>query len=199
MRGHGSLFAVVTLPPAAKELPAPVGSESARNALRFRELVEVHSPFLWQSLRRLGVPEAALDDAIQQVFLVAAGRLDAIPPGAERAFLFRTAMNISAHRRRRLARKPERPLEDDDVQTLTDPAPSADDLLDRGYARRILDEILDAMPEDLRVVFVLHEFEELSAREIAEYVGVPVGTATSRLRRAREEFHQLAARKVKEK
>jgi RNA polymerase sigma-70 factor, ECF subfamily len=199
VRGHGSLFAVVTLPSAAKELPAPVGSESSRNALRFRELVEVHSPFLWQSLRRLGVPEAALDDAIQQVFLVAAGRLDAIPPGAERAFLFRTAMNISAHRRRRLARKPERPLEDDDVQTLTDPAPSADDLLDRSYARRVLDEILDAMPEDLRVVFVLHEFEELSARQIAEYVGIPVGTATSRLRRAREEFHQLAARKVKDK
>ncbi|OJY19780.1 MAG: hypothetical protein BGO98_40625 [Myxococcales bacterium 68-20] len=197
MRGESSLLPVLALPAAADE-PRPLGARRSADTMRFRALVEAHGRFLWQSLRRLGVPEASLDDAIQQVFLVAAERLHEIQPGAEKAFLFRTALNVSAHARRRLARKPERPLEDDDVQALSDPAPTADDLLDRRYARRLLDEILDEMPDDLRVVFVLHEFEELSAPRIAEYVGIPVGTAASRLRRAREEFRQLAARKVKQ-
>ncbi len=167
--------------------------------MRFRALVEAHGRFLWSALRRLGIPEASLDDAIQQVFLVAAERLDDIQPGAEKAFLFRTALNVSAHTRRRLARKPEQPLDDDHVQALSDPAPTADDLLDRSYARRVLDEILDAMPNDCRVVFVLHELEELSLPRVAECLGIPVGTASSRLRRAREEFRQLAARKVKQR
>jgi RNA polymerase sigma-70 factor (ECF subfamily) len=50
------------------------------------------------------------------------------------------------------------------------------------------------MPLDLRAVFVLFELEELPTAEIASLVGVPVGTVASRLRRARGEFHRIAAR-----
>ena len=49
------------------------------------------------------------------------------------------------------------------------------------------------MTPDLRVVFVLHELEELSARQVAELLDIPAGTAGSRLRRAREEFRILDA------
>ncbi|HEY0468747.1 MAG TPA: sigma factor-like helix-turn-helix DNA-binding protein, partial [Polyangiaceae bacterium] len=52
----------------------------------------------------------------------------------------------------------------------------------------------DEMPEDLRLVFVLFELEELSTRQIAELCEIPVGTAASRLRRAREDFEQRVAR-----
>jgi RNA polymerase sigma-70 factor, ECF subfamily len=183
---------------AAEGAPAPARAEPVARDSRFQALIEAHGRFLWRNLRRLGVPQTSLDDAVQQVLLVAAVRLDDINVGAEKAFLFRTAVNVAAHIRRKQTRKPERPLDDDDVLTLSDPAPSVDDLLERRYARRVLDEILDAMPEHLRVVFVLHELEELSMPQIAEYVGLPIGTATSRLRRAREEFRQLAASKVKQ-
>jgi RNA polymerase sigma-70 factor (ECF subfamily) len=47
---------------------------------------------------------------------------------------------------------------------------------------------------DLRSVFVLFEIEELSTQEIAVLLGIPTGTAASRLRRAREEFDRLLAR-----
>jgi RNA polymerase sigma-70 factor (ECF subfamily) len=200
VRSESSLSpTLVPLVAAAEDRTAPMKAENAARGARLAALIEEHGRFLWRNLRRLGVPEAALDDAVQQVFLVAAVRLDDINTGAEKAFLFRTAVNVAAHVRRKQTRKPERPLDDDDVQTLSDPAPSADDLLDRRRARRVLDEILDTMPEQLRVVFVLHELEELSLPQIAEYVGLPIGTATSRLRRAREEFRQLAASKVKQK
>jgi RNA polymerase sigma-70 factor (ECF subfamily) len=57
-----------------------------------------------------------------------------------------------------------------------------------------LDEVLDALPMDLRAPFVLFELEELSTAEIAAMLSVPAGTVASRLRRAREEFRAIVAR-----
>ena len=50
------------------------------------------------------------------------------------------------------------------------------------------------MPLDLRTVFVLAELEEMEVRELAGVLEIPVGTAASRLRRAREEFSAIARR-----
>jgi RNA polymerase sigma-70 factor (ECF subfamily) len=61
-------------------------------------------------------------------------------------------------------------------------------------ARRALDEALSGMPDDLRHVLVLVELEGLTLAELADVLGVPVGTAASRLRRARESFAQSARR-----
>jgi RNA polymerase sigma-70 factor (ECF subfamily) len=58
----------------------------------------------------------------------------------------------------------------------------------------MLDDVLDALDDDLRVVFVLAELEELTAPEIAGLIGVPLGTVASRLRRAREEFNKSVKR-----
>ncbi len=198
MPSESSLTPALAPLPVASANHAAAGAEARARATRLQALIEAHGRFLWRSLRRLGVSQTSLDDAVQQVLLVIATRLDDIQPGAEKVFLFRTAVNVAAHARRKRTRKPERPLEDDDVQTLSDPSPSADALLDRRDARRMLDEVLDAMPEPLRIVFVLHELEELTLPQIAELLSIPSGTATSRLRRAREEFRRLAADKVKQ-
>jgi len=58
----------------------------------------------------------------------------------------------------------------------------------------MLDAVLDSMPMEQRTVFVLFEFEELSVPEIALLVDAPLGTVSSRLRRARELFHAAADR-----
>ena len=65
-----------------------------RGRERLRALADAHFDFIWRSLRRLGVPDEGVDDAAQQVFLVALRRIDEMAPGRERAFLF-------SHRRRR--------------------------------------------------------------------------------------------------
>jgi len=54
--------------------------------------------------------------------------------------------------------------------------------------------VLATMEQDLLEVFVLFELEGLTTPEIAELVGVPLGTAASRLRRAREAFRAAAAK-----
>lgn len=148
--------------------------------------------FTWRSLRRLGVPQAEVDDCTQQVFLVAARKLDDIQPGSERAYLFSTALRVASDARRRRTRRRE--VNEEDAAEALDPAPDPEQVADQRRARALLDEVLDEMPLDLRVPFVLFELEEMPTAEIAALLDVPVGTAASRLRRAREEFQKIVAR-----
>jgi RNA polymerase sigma-70 factor (ECF subfamily) len=178
---------LLTQPSGAEEIPT-----QRRVAISIQRLVELHANFVWSSLRRLGLPEHLVDDATQQVFLVASNKLDRIEPGSERAFLFATLANVAAHARRKLARGREDPYAED--HEAIDTAPLADDMLAERQARKLLDEVLDALPTDLRTVFVLYELEELSAPEIASLLDLPLGTVSSRLRRGREEFQKAAKR-----
>src|SRR5262245_52875569 len=74
---------------------------------RLELMVEEHFDFIGRLLRRMGTPPSELEDATQQVFLVAAGRVDDICPGKERSFLFGTAVRVATTARRHRMR--ERP------------------------------------------------------------------------------------------
>jgi RNA polymerase sigma-70 factor (ECF subfamily) len=168
-----------------------VGADAS--AARLRRIVDGHYDFVWRTVRFQGVPDAGAEDAAQQVFCVLARRLGDIEPGAELAFLHATAMRVASDARRALRRRPV--TADDDVDTLEAPAPSPEHLLDQRRARAVLEEVLDAMPTDLRTVFVLFEIEELTVPAIAALLDLRAGTAASRLRRAREEFQSILKRK----
>ena len=160
------------------------GSESTQQ--RIKALVTEHFGFVWRSLVRLGLSPSDAEDALQKVFLVASRRLDDIEPGAERSFLFGTALRTASRERRSRARRRETV---GDLPELADPTVGPEEQIDRARARAVLEEVLDAMPLELRAVFVLYELEQLTLPEIAEVASIPLGTATSRLRRAREQFH----------
>jgi len=176
---------------ARVELEAP--PVSADRSTRLAAVASDSYAFIWRSLRRLGVRPPAVDDAAQQVFEVASRRLEAIEPGRERAFLFKTALLVAAEARRGSARHhalhPGEP-----VEALADPAPSPEDASDRSRKRALLDEVLLSMPLELRSVFVLFEIEEMTMASIAELLELPPGTVASRLRRAREAFQQAVKR-----
>lgn len=166
-------------------------AETPRGEDELRALVKAHFSFIWRSLRRLGVAANDADDAAQRVFWVASQRLADIEAGKERAFLFGTATLVAHEFRRAGKRRPEVAETDVDV---ADGGPTLDELVDRRRARAMLDAVLDSMPMEQRTVFVLFEFEELSVPEIALLVDAPLGTVSSRLRRARELFHAAADR-----
>lgn len=168
---------------------------SPEDKARLRAMVDGHFDVVWRSLRRLGVPPTDMDDCMQQVFLVASRKLPSIAAGSEQAFLLGIALRVASDARRVRERRREVP-EDDDVQR-SDPAPQPDELADQKRMRRILDDVLAALPDDLRAVFVLHELEEMAMQEIAGVLELPLGTVASRLRRAREEFERLLARHAK--
>ncbi len=171
---------------------APIQRSPAADA-RLRGLVDTHFDFVWRSLRRLGVPETDVDDCAQQVFWVAARRLGDIERASERAFLFSTAMRVASDARRSRTRRRE--VKDDDALDLHDPGPDPEQVVGLRRARAVLDEVLDALPMELRAPFVLFELEELPAADIAALLELPVGTVASRLRRAREEFRAIVARR----
>ena len=164
----------------------------AEQQARLARLVTEQFAFVWRLLRRIGVSASDADDAAQQVFIAVSQRLRDIREDAERAFLFSTALHVGARARRGRGRKRE-----DfgvELEQHVDPAPSQEELIDRQRAREVLDSMLDEMPLELRVVFVLYEIEQLTSVEIADIVGVPAGTVASRLRRAREDFQARMTR-----
>lgn len=109
--------------------------------------------------------------------------------GRERAFLYGVALRVASNFVRRLKVSPlTSGARAEQVEEFVDPRPSPEDQLDQRQARSLLDAVLDRMPLDLRSVFVLFELEGLPVAEIAELENIPLGTASSRLRRAREEF-----------
>jgi RNA polymerase sigma-70 factor (ECF subfamily) len=160
-------------------------------ATRQAQMAAEHYQFIWRSLRRLGVAEQGVADAAQQVFVLAAEKIATIVPGSERPFLFQTALRVAMSIRRAYAQRREA-MVGQDLDELADPAPLPDDVAEHVRRRRHLDELLDALPLDLRTVLVLYEIEDLDSTEIASLLDVPVGTVASRLRRAREAFRRAA-------
>jgi RNA polymerase sigma-70 factor (ECF subfamily) len=140
----------------------------------------------------LGVPLLHLDDATQQVFIVAARRMDDLRPGRERSFLCGTAVRVASNFRRDHGRRAER-IADVSIEEIHSGAPHGEALLEQMRARRLLDLVLDRMTLEHRTVFVLSEIEGLTAPEISSIVGCPLGTVSSRLRRAREQFRAETA------
>ena len=166
---------------------------SAGSDARVRAIVDANYDFIWRSLRGLGVPPGSIDDATQQVFWIAAQKIDTIAVGAERSFLFSTARGIAANLRRARLRSPE--LLDEVAMTKhVDEAPGPEQLASSSQAKQILGRILDAMDEDVRTIFVLFELEGLTTRDIAELLELAPGTVASRLRRGREEFEGATKR-----
>ncbi|AKV04788.1 RNA polymerase sigma factor RpoE [Labilithrix luteola] len=149
----------------------------------FEELVRTHQSFVRRSALRFGVRSADAEDVVQQVFVVAARNLDKIHQ--DRAYLFRTCANISRNTRRRELRRRE--VNDDARLDLElDRRPSPEEAALASEARVKLLRLLDAMPEETRRSFVLYELEHRTLAEIAQITNAPIGTAASRVKRARE-------------
>lgn len=170
-------------------MAAPIRDAASDRKARLEGMIEADYRFIWRLLRRLGVHECAIDDAVQEVFVIAAERLDDIKEGSERSFAFGTALRVAQSTRRARAR--ERASDEIDLPPSALPGP--DELSDQKRARDLLNRILDGMPLDLRTVFILFELEGMTSPEIAEVANVPLGTVASRLRRAREAFKTLVA------
>lgn len=167
---------------AANAAAGCTGGLRSRSA-PFEELVRTHESFVRRSALRFGVRSADAEDVVQQVFVVAARNLDKIHQ--DRAYLFRTCANISRNTRRRELRRRE--VNDDAVlDSEMDLRPSPEDAAVASEARVRLQRLLEAMPEETRRAFVLYEFEHRTLAEIAEITGAPIGTAASRVKRARE-------------
>lgn len=200
MANDASLHSRDGMTPLAVFEPPPAAADSGHgtpNALpSFEDVYREHVGFVWRSLRHLGVREADIEDAIQEVFLVVNAKLATFQFRARLStwiygISFRVAHGRSrqAHARRELPTDPAELLVDAPAEGL---APDA--ALEQRQAEAVLDRILDKMPLEQRSAFTLFELDGYSCEEIAELTAAPLGTVYSRLRLAREAFRRATAR-----
>lgn len=161
----------------------------------FELLVRRHSQELYQFILRFTGDSVAAEDIVQEVFLQVHNSADSFDP--ERRFkpwLFTIAANKARDYLRRLVRRREVPFdayvgdEKDSGQRFIDLLASDDVLPQEGLlgeeSRRTVKSIVETMPAKLSEVLILAYYHRFPYKEIAEIIGVPLGTVKSRLHAA---------------
>lgn len=159
---------------------------------RVEQAVHAYLTLVWQVLRRAGLRVADADDAAQDVFWVFAQRLEDVPAASTRAFLVATALRVASDRRKNKWNRSVTEVVENETFASLSGQPD-----EQAHLRRqteLLDQLLTEMSEEEREIFVLFEIEQMTRTEVAESLGIPEGTAASRLRRARESFERLLRR-----
>jgi RNA polymerase sigma-70 factor, ECF subfamily len=207
MRGHyrslrmsrpGAALDVLPSPDAGAPPVDGVWSDAVVDACRrgqmsaWRDLFCEHGPYLRRLLSRIGVDAADVDDALQDVFVVAHKKLSGFDGRSRvRTWLTGIALRVASQSRRRaVVRRLGRA-----VLGGPPPTPTPEDLAEISHGRPVLREILGSIGERKRAVFVLYEIEGLEGEEIARMLDCSVNTVWSRLRHARAEFAKAIARR----
>lgn len=152
-------------------------------------LVADHADELYRYAYRLAGQSADAEDLTQQTFLVAQTKLDQLrSPDACRSWLFAILRNCflkSARGANTIALAGDLPLES--VAAAEAPDDWDDD-------RELLQQALNELPAEFRLVLAMFYFEECSYREIAERLELPIGTVMSRLSRAKNHLRSRLGR-----
>ena len=171
-------------------MPAPFETEASpttgdrASPEQVREVVIIHAAFVGRSLRYLGVPDADLEDAAQEVFVVVLRRLGSFEGRSSlRTWLYGVCARVAAARRRRASTRLESVMPQPPEMAT---APLQERHLAQSETKRQLMAALEKLDEDKRAVFVLYEIERQSMKVIAEALDVPLQTAYYRLHAARK-------------
>ena len=198
-RARDDLSRLVTGTPEAPardslQAPAPVTTavSPVHEALPFRDVYDRYFAFVWRSAANRGVRQAALDDVVQEVFIVVHRKL----PDFEGRSSMRTWIAsivrwvVTDYMRKR----GNQPAGDELPEQTASGGAMPLEALERKAAVQLLDALLSKMSDEQREVFVLHELEHMSGIEIAEITGTNENTVWSRLRAARKVFQEGVAR-----
>jgi RNA polymerase sigma-70 factor (ECF subfamily) len=185
---------------SAMAVLAPAPADARPRDVSFEEIYAEFFEMIWCAARRLGTPEANVDDVTQDVLLVLHRRLPDFV--RERSFLrswiYGIVVRVVRDHRRTFRRKDARcvPLASDAATDarLASPAPAPSEVAERNEAFALVCALLDELDQDKRELLVLSELEEMTVPEIADVLGANAQTIYSRLRAARKTFDQAHAR-----
>ncbi len=163
---------------------------SAPRATSPRAIYEAEADYVWNSLRRLGVPPSDVEDLTQEVFVAAFRSFDRYDPSRPlRHWLFGVAVHVANHFRRQPRHRHEVAVVQDDGRPEThDGRAGPDEAASIAQDRRRLLAALNTLDLGKRAVWVMHEIDEVPIPEVARALGLRLNTAYSRLRSARTEL-----------
>jgi RNA polymerase sigma-70 factor (ECF subfamily) len=160
----------------------------------FQAVYRQYFDFVWSCTRRLGVDPGAMDDVVQEIFIVIHGKLHTLErPEALRSWIYGIVRRtVSTHRRAGRARAAGLTV-DEDIE-LESGAPSPFEQTETNAELALLAQVLETLDPAKREMFSLIELEEFTVPEAAEALEIPLNTAYSRLRAARQAFEAAVLR-----
>jgi RNA polymerase sigma-70 factor, ECF subfamily len=178
----------------ASEPPGPENRSDLGSGPAFRKLYDEHVSMAWRGLLRLGVPEALVEDAVQDVFLVVHRRDgDFAARSSVKTWIYGIVVRVAKDYRRSVARQRRRLSEVErlsgDVERPMSPAEHAEQV----QAARLVNAVLSRLSDSQREVIVLVELMGLSTKEAAEVLGTSLRTCQRLLGQARELFDRFLA------
>ncbi|MDP9373944.1 MAG: sigma-70 family RNA polymerase sigma factor [Chloroflexota bacterium] len=167
-----------------------------------------HLDALYRTALRLSRNPQDAEDLVQETYLNAFRALDRFEEGTNlRAWLFRILNNAFISQYRRRKRRPSSSLEDvsefylydhlADGRTASGTESPEREVLERIGDERVL-QALEELPVEFRQVSLLADVEGFSYREIADILGIPIGTVMSRLYRARRRLQKTLWQEAQE-
>lgn len=146
--------------------------------------------FVWRTLYHFGLRSDGINDAVQEVFVVAHRRLgDFDGRSSIKNWLYGIARRVAADMRKKDQRASAK------LRLLRSlPAGGEASMCDQLSASELVEVLLESMGDEQREVFILAEIEGMTAPEITEVTGININTVYSRLRSARGCFHREARR-----
>jgi RNA polymerase sigma-70 factor (ECF subfamily) len=176
-------------PVALRTEPSPTDEPQ----LDFEVVYAEHFDFVWRNLRRLGVPESALRDAAQDVFLVVYRRLGEFSPhGTLRSWLYSILRRVALAHKRQYRQRSCSGLPDADI-CADESLPSPESNAVHNQSLRLLLDLLSRLDDDKRDALVSVDIEGMSVPEACMALDVNLNTLYSRLRAARHQMRQLIA------
>lgn len=172
---------------------------SARNGNveAFNQLVERHTPVIFNVCMRLLRDGAAAEDASQDTFVRAWGAIEGWQGGLVRPWLIRIATNRCYDMLRSQSRRPASSVDAELFETephwssQSGPPEDPEQFAARADLSTHLERALASLPEDQRLAIILADVHGLGYEEVAEVAGVAVGTVKSRISRGRGRLRDL--------
>src|SRR5882724_638963 len=177
---------------------SPPLSTASEVTADLRAIYAKWADFVWLTLQRLGVRYDDLEDVCHDVFVIAHRKLPEFDRRTQvNAWLFGICVRVAANYRRRAHIRLERASgalnQDEGTPVVAPESARPDHEFVRQEAQARVEAIFDRMDLAKRAVFLMFEVEGFSCKEIAEQLGVPIGTVYSRLHAARQYvLHEIA-------
>ena len=194
---------MITMHEVAREDVQLVEEALGGNQLSFQLLIERYQDRIFALARHYTKSAVEVEDIVQDTFLKAYRRLETFQRQSSfSTWLYRIAVNTALDFLKRMGRSPVQAVEDPELSAspVRDQAGSGvaiagpDARLRREEIARITAEVLSELPEIFRTVLVLREFEDMPYQQMADVLGISIGTVESRLFRARARFKEAMIR-----
>jgi RNA polymerase sigma-70 factor (ECF subfamily) len=162
----------------------------------FASIYKQYFDFVWSSARHLGASADAIDDVVQDAFIVIHSRLATLQnPGALRSWIYGVVRRtVSDFRRARRTRDAASARLGAELRSNRPLQPSPLEMAEISSEMDLLESVLTEIDETKREVFVMVEVLEMTVPEVVQALDIPLNTAYSRLRLARKLFEEALAR-----